>query len=197
MIVGVASYVATPHVAPYVYVCVGGWMGRKGGGSTRCTLWKQSHWDIQEHGGAFCCVCLCVSVCLYVCKSEMRRASEADCTPAAGLITAGWPPSAGGQVPALPPCQRDNARNCRPPTLEGRAAAREEVEGYKKPTRPLVSNCSHPITQKCWRNGIFFEYCFGAGVGIPVGRVPQLDRVFRLTRYAFTPGFQLENQVWL
>lgn len=168
-----------------MFMCV--WVDGKGGGSTRCTLWKQSHWDIQEHGGAFC---LCVSVCLYVCKSAMRRASEADCTPAAGLITAGWPPSAAGQVPALPPCQRDNARNCRPPTLEGRAAAREEVEGYKKLTRPLVSNCAHPITLKWWRNGVFFEYCFDAGVGIPVVRVPQSDRVFRLTRDAFPPGSQ-------
>lgn len=81
---GVASYVATPHVAPYVYVCVGGWEG-EGGVNTVHPLEAKP----LRHSRTWWCILLCVSVCLYVCKSEMRGASEAGCTPAAGLITAG------------------------------------------------------------------------------------------------------------
>lgn len=73
---GVASYLATRHVAPYVCLYVCGWIFGWGV-STRCSLWKQSHWDIQEHGGAFDGVYVCVFVC--VCKivrcTELQRPS--------------------------------------------------------------------------------------------------------------------------
>lgn len=45
-----------------LFICVWGWIFGWGGVSPRCTLWKQSHWDIQEHGGAFECVCVCKGV---------------------------------------------------------------------------------------------------------------------------------------
>lgn len=62
MIVGVASYVATPHVAPYVYVCVGGWEG-EGGGQHGAPFGSKATETFKNMVVHFV-VCVCVFVCV-------------------------------------------------------------------------------------------------------------------------------------